>query len=285
MTPDCGGTIYVLLPVHGRRALTQRFLESLARQTDRAFHVLLLDDGSTDGTASMARASGLPLTILAGDGSWWWAGALQRGYEWMRDAPSSPGDVVLIANDDTLIGEDFLAAGRAALARRPRTLLLAHRLNLDGKFVDAGVRADWATLRFLPVPDASQADCFSTRGLFLRREDFAALGGFRPRLLPHYLSDYEFTLRARRRGYSLAGDPSVTLRYDAASTGDLDPRAASLGEFLRRCFSNRFALNPLRWTAFVLLACPARWIPLNLVRVCLGFLGQLRDAATGARRP
>jgi GT2 family glycosyltransferase len=278
------GLIYLLLPVHNRRQVTEKFMRCLLAQTDQAFHLVLIDDGSTDGTAEMVRQSGVPLTVITGRGDWWWAGALQQAYAWLRPRARDGGEIVLIMNDDTHVEPGFLAAGRAALAGAPRALLLARRHSgRTGEYVDAGVTAVWSKLQFVPTRDPAQVDCFSTRGLFLRLEDFLDLGGFHPRLLPHYASDYEFTMRARRRGYRLVSDPAVRLWFDETSTGDLDPRAGSLREYLRRCFSKRFALNPLYWTTFIVLACPPAWILPNLFRVWYGFLAQLKAAASRAQ--
>ena len=282
---SAAGTIWILLPVHNRRAVTEAFVRCLARQTDRAFHLVLLDDGSTDGTADMVRASGLPATVLEGRGDWWWGGALHKGYEWPREfAPGREHDLVLVMNDDTAFEPGFLAAGRAALAARPRTLLRAQRLDgPGGALVDVGVRADWPGLRFPPTRDPAEVDCFGTRGLFIALAAFLALGGFRPRLLPHYLSDYEFTMRARRRGYRLASDPSVRLWLTEPTRGAPEAEAASASAFLRGRLATRSALNPLHWTAFILLACPAAWKLPGVARVWRDFLGQLRDAARRGR--
>jgi GT2 family glycosyltransferase len=278
------GTIYVLLPVHNRRPVTEKFIGCLQRQTDRAYHLVLVDDGSRDGTAEMARASGVPLSVISGQGDWWWAGSLQQAYHWLHARPRNGGELVLIMNDDTQFEPDFLAAGRAALAAAPQSLLLAQAYSAHtGEFLDAGVQADWNRLQFPPARDPAQADCFSTRGLFLRLADFLQLGGFHPRLLPHYASDFEFTMRARRRGFHLRSDASVRLRADTSTTGDRDPGAGSLGEYLRRRFSKRSARNPLYWTSFILLACPAGRILPNIVRVWWDFLVQARRAAAASR--
>jgi len=275
------GLLYVLLPVHNRRPVTEKFIACLKQQTDARFHLLLIDDGCTDGTAGMVRDSGVPLTVITGRGDWWWAGSLQQAYHWLQARPREGNEVVLIMNDDTQFEPGFLAAGRAALAAAPRALLRARqRAGDSGEYLDAGMTADWSRLQFVPARDPAEVDCFGTRGLFLRLADFLALGGFYPRLLPHYGSDYEFTLRARRRGYRLLSDPAVRLTFDAATTGDLDSRAASLRDFLGRCFSKRFAHNPVYWTSFVLLACPPAWILPNLLRVWYGFLLQLKAAAS-----
>lgn len=276
------GLLYVLLPVHNRRPVTEKFIACLKPQTDARFHLLLVDDGCTDGTAGMVRDSGVPLTVITGRGNWWWAGSLQQAYHWLQVRPREGNEVVLIMNDDTQFEPGFLAAGRAALSAAPRALLRAQQqpAGSAAETADAGAKADWSRLQFVSTRDPAEVDCFGTRGLFLRLADFLALGGFYPRLLPHYGSDYEFTLRARRRGYRLLSDPAVRLTFDAATTGDLDSRAASLRDFLGRCFSKRFAHNPVYWTSFVLLACPPAWILPNLLRVWYGFLLQLKAAAS-----
>ena len=282
--PRADGLIYLLLPVHNRRQVPEQFMSCLQRQTDRAFHLVLIDDGCSDGTAEMVRGTGVPLTVITGRGDWWWAGSLQQAYDWLQARPRAGGEIVLIMNDDTQFEPGFLAAGRAALARVPRALLLAQLYSgRTGEFLDAGSRADWRKLQFVPTRNPAEVDCFTTRGLFLRLTDFLGLGGFHPRLLPHYASDLEFTMRARRRGHRLVSDPAVRLWFDESTTGDRDPGAASLGEFLRRCFSKRFLQNPLYWTSFILLACPPAWILPNLFRVWYVFLGQVKDAATRGR--
>jgi GT2 family glycosyltransferase len=284
--PQTDGLIYVLAPVHNRRPVTEKFIACLLRQTDRAYHLVLIDDGSSDGTADMARASGVPLTVIAGRGHWWWGGSLQQGHDWLRSRPLAGNEIVLTMNDDTRFEPDFLAAGRAALAAAPGALVRAQRYSGDtGEFVDAGVKVDWRGLRFEPTREPSEVECFGTRGLFLRAADFLALGGFHPWLLPHYGSDYEFTLRARKRGFRLVSDPSVRLWSDDAATGDMDPGARSLRDYLGRCFSPRFVHNPVYLTSFILLACPPSLIPLHLFRVWYGFLLQLAAAARGRSSP
>jgi hypothetical protein len=48
------------------------------------------------------------LTVLKGTGEWWWTGSLQQGCNWLKERNVSPSDMVLIINDDTEFGPDFL---------------------------------------------------------------------------------------------------------------------------------------------------------------------------------
>ena len=74
------GTVYVLLPVHNRRPVTEAFARSLAAQTDRNVRLVLIDDGSTDGTADAVKAILPDTVVITGQGNWWWGGGLQQGY-------------------------------------------------------------------------------------------------------------------------------------------------------------------------------------------------------------
>src|SRR3954466_494295 len=97
--PETPPLVHVLLPVHNRRAITEEFVNCLQAQCWPKWHLILVDDGSTDGTTELVRARVPSATILEGDGNLWWAGSLQLGYQWlMRHAADD--DIVLIINDD-----------------------------------------------------------------------------------------------------------------------------------------------------------------------------------------
>jgi GT2 family glycosyltransferase len=274
--PATDGMIWVLLPIHNRREITKRFVRGLVAQTDQNYHLILIDDGSTDGSAE-AVSSLLPsTTVVRGRGNWWWAGGLQQGRRWLLRRELGHEDLVLIANANTVLEPNFLAQGRVALAPHPKALLVAQLYSLaDGSFLEASVRVDWRMLRFEGVADTDGINCMSTRGLLIRAVDFLAIGGFHPRLLPHYGSDYEFTIRAKRRSIELISDPRFLLSYDEETTGRLPVTTRSVREFLRTIFSRRSTENPIYWTTFVWLACPTPLIPRNLVRIWGGFARSL----------
>jgi GT2 family glycosyltransferase len=253
-------TIYILLPVHNRREITRRFVACLKNQTYSPYHLVLIDDGSTDGTAEMVSEQIRSLTIIRGDGTWWWGGALQEGYKWLRAYNPRLTDLVLIINDDTEFGEHFLEVAVAFLREHEKTFLLAQCISKeDNTFIDAGVHVDWRRFTFEQPSLDKPANCMSTRGLFFRVLDFYSVGGFRPRLLPHYLSDYEFTIRAHHKGISLATDPKVTVLLNQSTTGFHHVENKTFGGAIKTVFSTKSAINPLAMAIFVALACPWPW--------------------------
>lgn len=277
--------IHILLPVHNRREITLRFINCLKRQTCRNFELLLIDDGSTDGTSDIVRMSLPNVTILQGSGNWWWAGSLQKGYELLKKRSTPLSDVVLIINDDTIFEDDFLENGLSLLLKHQSSLLLAWCYKEQTQELDdAGLSIDWFRLSFIQAKTMEQIDCFSTRGLFFRMEDFIKIGGFYPKFLPHYLSDYEFTIRAKRKGMKMITDPSVKLWTSDQATGFRVLKKEPFTVFLGKFFSKRSAMNPMAWTAFVMLAAPWYWKPFNILLVWLLALRTIFRALVKSKR-
>jgi GT2 family glycosyltransferase len=264
--------VHVLLPVHNRRQITERVIACLEQQTWPNIHVLLIDDGSTDGTSQMVLEHIPDATVIRGSGKWWWAGSLDRGYSWLERSGVDPDDVVLILNDDTIFGPEFITNAVEELESANRTLLLAQARDPDSGEIDAGVHADWSTLNFRIARRAEDVNCFSTRGLFLRVRDMREIGRFHPILLPHYASDYEYTIRAHRKGFTFRTSSRVMLTLRNDTTGYRQVGRGSLVEELRKAFSPRALYNPVFWSSFILLACPARYMPRNLWMVWRSFL-------------
>lgn len=269
--------LHILLPVHNRLVTTRRFVEALRGQTWRGFRLVLIDDGSTDGTAAAVRVAWPDVEVVTGDGSWWWAGSLERGCQHLASTGVADEDVLLLINDDVELGPAFLERALAELAPLRDTLLLARQMDAaTGAEIDhgGGVHADLAQLRFSAARTAAEINCLPTRGLFLRWRDLRRAGGFRPQRLPHYLSDYEFTLRAARQGLNLWVAREAGLRVHTEQTGHslanlfCNRRA---GRF-RLLFSPRFKDNPITWSAFVSLAVPPGRRPFLWLKIWLNFL-------------
>lgn len=274
--------IYILLPVHNRKEVTRRFVASLQRQTYRHYTLVLIDDGSTDGTAEMVVEAIADCTVIRGKGDWWWGGSLQQGYLWLKGSDLASTSLVLIMNDDTEFADDFLELGASLCEDQEKTLLLAHCYSKqNGSLIDAGVHVDWRRLTFAQAATPEDINCFSTRGLFMRAGDLAAIGGFYPFLLPHYGSDYEFTIRAQRRGMNLMTHQSLSLVLDEETTGYRSFSSDSRKESFRRLFSCRSVHNPLVWSSFVMLACPWPWKIVNIGRIARGFIQHVREIFRG----
>lgn len=265
--------VYILFPVHNRRAVTERFVDCLAAQTYSNYRLILIDDGSTDNTDQMVQAKIENITVLRGRGDWWWAGSLQQGINWLEQRAVDDREIVMFANDDITFDADFLQKAVSILDKLDSTMLLPYlRDEKTGVPQESGVEADLRKLTFVAARTQDKINCLPTRGLFMRMGDIRRAGGFHPKLLPHYWSDYEFTIRAHKRGIRLCSSADIAINLDRAQTGYHDFEKSGFIDFIQKCFSKRSVINPVYHTTFILLAGPLSSIPLNVFKVWRNFI-------------
>lgn len=259
--------LYIILPVHNRRNITLKFIANLKQQTFKNYQLVLVDDGSTDGTSEAVKTLMPESVIIKGKGDWWWAGGLQQGINWLKHSDEVVSDdAVLMINDDVQFEDDFLEKGLNIINSEKDFLLLAecHEAK-TGKILDRGVKADLCFLKLEQAKSPEEINCLSTMGLFMKIATLKKIGDFSPNFLPHYLSDYEFTIRAYRKGLTLRTNPALKLWVNAETSG-YDPfQEKDLITFIRKYFSVKSNKSPWSWSAFIILASPKLWIPLNLL--------------------
>ena len=79
--------VTVLIPTRNRRDLVLDAIESAREQTVQAAEILVVDDGSNDGTAEAIRAldaSGTPVRVIPGPGNWITSSDLFSLPEWFN---------------------------------------------------------------------------------------------------------------------------------------------------------------------------------------------------------
>jgi GT2 family glycosyltransferase len=241
--------IYIVIPVHNRKAYTRACLTYLRQQTYRYTTVIVVDDGSTDGTAQMLETEFPEVTVLRGNGNLWWTEATNVGIRHaLQHADRAGRNFVLTLNDDVQIGPDYLrqlldtyyqnapcVVGSVCVdAARPDRLTFAGvRLNL---FV--GGQTDLATRHYANSYAALAAqttqvrsDALSGRGMLIPFAALARVGLFDARRYPHYLSDIEFSVRASKAGYVPVVSVGAVVREEVAATGFAFRRKLTFRQF------------------------------------------------------
>ena len=260
--------VYIILPVHDRLYKSLEFVDCLLSQTIQNYHLLLIDDGSVDETVSKLSEILLnKITIISGKGNWWWGGSLHQGYKWIVNCKSTtPNDYILIMNNDTTFEPNFIEQGILEIDKYDQALLTAYAYNQKTlELIDKGTHVDWDKFQFKAVENEHDINCLSTRGLIMNLMTFKTLGGFHPILLPHYLSDYEYTIRAYQKGYKLLSSPNFKLFVDETTTGIDTPDKGGFIKRLKSMFSKRYKANPIYHISFILLTSPRKFKNLKLI--------------------
>jgi len=289
--------VFVVIPVHNRLHLTRACLAALDGQTFRDFSVVVVDDGSTDGTSEALEREFPAVVVLHGDGSLWWTGAMNVGVSWALQQASDT-DTIVSLNDDTIPPPDYLGRLVAAQATRPGALIGSLLVSAADRrtIVDGGVRIHWPTAKYssnqaakpLPpdrpsYPDLYSVDVLSGCGTAIPVETFRTVGTYDARGLRHYGADYEFSCRARATGFPLYVDRASILYLHEHETGiHAAAEGRDLSTLLRSFWDIRSANDlRLRWR-FARRACPRRWlptyVPCDYARVVVGSLRRHRQS-------
>lgn len=203
--------VSVVMPVYNGEATVERAVRSVFTQTDPDWELVVVDDGSTDGTLEVLRRLAgeeprLRVVAIAHSGI---VAALNRGLA------ESRGALIARMDADDHSYPERLARQRAMLGARPELGLVACRVahagEADRETTGYALHVDWlndqvseediALHRFIESPLAHPSVMF-------RRELVDRLGGYREGPFPE---DYELWLRWLDAGVRMAKVPETLL--------------------------------------------------------------------------
>jgi len=225
--------IAVLLACHNRCRTTLSGLASLSRLMaalpEVLFSTILVDDGSTDGTAAcVARDFGW-VTILPGSGDLFWGGAMSLA---AQRALADGADALLLLNDDVVIDVDAAAAGlRQAIANADgqRAVFVGATVSRPtGETTYSGFRRRYGwhplSLRLLrPDGHLQPCDTFNGNFVLIPVAAYRKVGGLDPQFR-HYGGDVDLGLRLTG-----AGVPAYVLPHPVGTC----ERGAPVAEVIR----------------------------------------------------
>lgn len=199
----------VIVPVRNRRALLEHLLESLAAQSYPDFEVVVVDDGSTDGSGEAAArraAGGRAVRVVEGGGH----GAVAARCRGVADAR---GEILAFTDSDCWADPDWLAAA-------------VHHFDQGADVVHGRTRPERPTAPLERSIWAEEEGLYPTCNIFYRRSTYDELGGFdgtagsrwgfrmerRAKGLG-FGEDSLLAWRARREGYRVVFAPEALISH------------------------------------------------------------------------
>jgi GT2 family glycosyltransferase len=239
--------IGIVIPVHNRMLLTRNCLNSLQQQTFNDFQIIIVDDGSSDGTKEMLAIEFPDVKVLTGDGNLWWTAATNLGVKY---ALENGVDYILTLNNDTIPKEDFLEKMIYWAKKKPDALLGAFAIDSDTKKpIYCGEILDWKKVNSTMVLDnldhkamhgITEVSLYPGRGLFIPKSVFEYIGYYDSKRFPHYAADYDFTHRAIRAGYHVYCNLDAKLYIFPSESGNQQIRRI---KNIRNYYLHLFAIN------------------------------------------
>jgi GT2 family glycosyltransferase len=221
-------TASIVIPCHNNLHLTRQCLVSIARHTPDAHEVVLVDNGSTDGTAEWFAGCGCDGALVKNPENLGFAAAANQGLA------AAEGTHVVLLNNDTIVTPGWLTGLLAGFEREAGVGIVAPRANyVGGEQLLRGVSYDSAPSPKLDGFAAERHLRLAGRGFETRvlsglcmaisAAVVDAIGGFDPAFGIGGWEDIDYSLRARLAGFRLwVAEDSYVHHFGGETFGLLD---------------------------------------------------------------
>lgn len=189
--------VSVIIPAYNCERFIAEAVESVRRQDHRPIEIIVVDDGSTDGTSAHVKNLGKDIRYVhqSNRGP---AAARNRGIEMAK------GEVFAFLDADDYWPENKLEIQLAHLRRYPRIEVVLGRIQFTGSLTEADMK-----IRF-EGPDNTMVNINLGSGIF-KRAVFEKVGIFDESL--RHFEDHDWFLRAREKDVSMVILENITLYY------------------------------------------------------------------------
>jgi GT2 family glycosyltransferase len=198
----------VIVPIYNGEETLEECLAALFRQSapQEGYEVIVVDDGSTDGTAAVASATLARLLRQPHSGR---AAARNLG------AGQAKGAILLFTDADCAPEEDWIERLLEPFDRKEvagaKGVYRTRQRELVARFVQLEYEDKYARME-----REEYIDFIDTYSAAYRREVFLANGGFDARFLID--EDQEFSFRLAKRGYRMVFAPRAAVYHQHVST-------------------------------------------------------------------
>lgn len=216
---DTGARLAVILTCFNRKQKTLDCLNALISSTgleDVKVSAVLVDDGSTDGTAEAVRASFPWVQVVVSNGDLFWCRGMHMAFE---IALHEDHDYYLWLNDDTMLHPDAVSRllkcaialrsehGKSAIVVGSTVDAKTGSISYGGELRASALRRI-RFLRIVPSDVAQRCDSMTGNIVLIPREVAQIVGNLDP-IFEHAMGDTDYALRARQSGFGVWVGPGV----------------------------------------------------------------------------
>jgi glycosyltransferase involved in cell wall biosynthesis len=228
--------ISVVIPVFNGGRKICRCVRALQRQrTQRAYEIIVVDDGSTDGSLQCIKGNGVRIFKQANQGP---AAARNLGVEKAR------GEIVLFTDADCEPLEDWIEQMVEPLEDHSISGVKGSYLSRQKKIVSRFVQLEYEC-KYNKMKRDCHIDFIDTYAAGFIKKDFLRAGKFDTRFPTASVEDQEFSFRMWKKGYRMVFNPAARVYHTHSDT---------LWNYMKKKFRIGF------WKALVLKSHPKKLV-------------------------
>lgn len=241
--------ISIIIPTHNRKYILHNLLSHCSIQMSKlrntVSNIVVIVDGSTDGTLEMLASYFPDVHVVQGNGVWWYTKSMNEGFRYALEHIYP--DFFLTLNDDVVLADDYLeqivkvmnvSDGNTVVGSLGVTASIPSRVITSGnswRYQPLGIYSQHLPFLSEVVPDEltglHPSLTLPGRGMLIPVEVLRALNLFDENF-KQYHSDGDFTLRALQKGYcvKISWDAKIFVNHEktSASTSFLNSNYLTL---------------------------------------------------------
>ena len=228
--------VAVVLPVFNNLGFTQkcfRYFDDLIfsqKFSHASFSVVVVDDGSTDGTGEWLLQNYPEVSVCKGDGNLWWSGGVNMGAK--HAIHELNADYLLLWNNDVIPSDDFFQQIDRIVAEGSSDTLYGPKIYYAGEeriiWSCGGIFDPRKGRKYMLGFNQPENDAFNEpvdvdwlpgMGTLIPATVVNKIGYWDETYFPQYHGDSDYTLRAGEAGFRIVMDPKLILWNDKSNSG------------------------------------------------------------------
>ena len=274
--------ICVVIPTYNRLNFVVGCVKSLRKQTVNGFEIVVVDNGSTDGTSEVIPKSFPEVPLLKGHDNLWWSGAVNLGIKY---ALKKSFEYILLLDNDTEVMPDYIEKMIYWAEQNPTALFSSMVYDIStGEPFYVGARMDWRQGKEEPLINKIPKDKFHGlievthlpgRGLWIPAIVFDKLGLFDAKSFPQCGADHDFTIHAAKAGFPLFCNCDAKLYgYTKEVTGADYTKKFSFKNYYKHLTAINGGANIIVIWRYAMRNCPRRYRFQYIIKRLIGaFIG------------
>jgi GT2 family glycosyltransferase len=229
-------TIAIIFPIFNGISYTRKCLPALYRSFDELknepfqFRVIIVDDGSTDGSAEWIKKHYPEVELLNGNGNLWWSGGINKAVKAGLKNPET--DYFIWWNNDVIHETDYFKSLITLLRNHSTNTIIGSKIYLDENYetiwsmgglfnpVNGHKHMIGTTCRDAEKFQVPQdCDWLTGMGTITHRSVYERIGLLDEERFPQYHGDSDFTFRAKKAGFKIIAVPDLKIYNDTRNSG------------------------------------------------------------------